>query len=697
MVFSRQLFLLTLFGGWVSETLVLGKVRWRYRGIGVAILLLLGVGQHAWGAGVTLNLKNADLEAVISTVSEITGKNFIVDPRVKGKVTIISSKPLDEDAIYEVFLTVLNVHGFAAIPTGSVIKIIPDATAKQTGPPIGGNLPMGDELVTRVLQLQNVAAAQLVPILRPLVAQQGHLAAYPASNVLIIADRASNIRRLISIIERVDRPTEGKVDFIALQHASATEVVRILGSLSQAQGKGAGAAAVGAVQLVADERTNSVLVGGGKAFRLRMRVLIEHLDTPIGRSGNTQVVYLRYAQATDLLPVLTGVSDKTGAGGAAGGSKGVGAPTEPAVIQADETTNALVITAPPATMQTLLEVIRKLDIRRAQVLIEGVIAELSVDRQAEFGVQWAVGGQDGPAAVLNFNNLLGIIGAITDPQGYVTNPATPKDGLSLADYKVSTHGIQVAALVRALEANGDTNILSTPNLVTLDNEEAEMVVGRNVPFLTGSFTTDTSGANNPFQTIQREDVGLTLKVKPQISDANAIKLEIDQEVSSIAPNLTIAASDLITNKRQIKTVVMVDDGEFVVLGGLIDDNVNQSEQKVPFLGDIPLLGALFRSRTSTVQKTTLMVFLHPTILRTAEDNTRIAGGKYNILRAAQLNQVKNRGVFMPRVPTPVMPELGDYLREAPPFQELNTDGSDVVDRRRIKDTRNLSPAAVGSK
>ena len=645
---------------------------------------------------ITLSLKDADIKAVIGTVAEVTGRNFVVDPRVKGKVTIISSRPLDEDAIYEVFLSVLNVHGFAAVKAGNIIKIVPDANAKQIGLPIGGTLPKGDELVTRVIQLENVAAAQLVPILRPLVAQQGHLAAYPASNVLIVADRASNIRRLISIIERVDRPTDGKVDFIALEHASATEVVRILGSLGQAAAQGKPPVAGGGVQLVADERTNSVLVGGGKAFRLRMRVLIGHLDTPTNRSGNTQVVYLRFAQATDLLPVLTGVSDNTQQGGGSGGGKAVGAPKEPIVIQADETTNALVITAPPASMQTLIEVIRKLDIRRAQVLIEGVIAELSVDRQADLGVQWAVGKRDGPAAVLNFNNLLGIVGLVTDPQGYVTNPATPKDGLSVADLKVSTGGFQFAALLRALESDGDTNILSTPNLVTLDNEEAEMVVGRNVPFLTGSFTTDTSGANNPFQTIQREDVGLTLKVKPQISDGNAIKLEIDQEVSSIAPSLSVTAQDLVTNKRQVKTVVMVDDGEIVVLGGLIDDNVNQSEQKVPLLGDIPLLGALFRSRSNTVQKTSLMIFLHPTILRTAEDNTRVAGGKYNLLRAAQLNQVHNRGLVMSRIKTPVMPELGDYLREAPPFQELQGVDSGAVDLRRIKDARHLRPEDAGA-
>ena len=644
-------------------------------------------------AMVTVNMPNADLAAVIEMVAAVTGKRFIVDPRVKGKVTIISKSQIDEGALYQVFLSVLSVHGFAAIPSGEVIKVVPDATAKQTGPPVGGVLPKGDELVTRVIALDNVAAAQLVPILRPLVAQQGHLAAYPASNVLIIADRATNIRRLMSIIARVDQPTEGKVEFIPLQHASATEVVRILGSLTQTKGKGPGAGA--AIQLVADERTNSILIGGGKSFRLRMRALIGHLDTPTGRGGNTQVIYLRYAKAADLASVLTGVSDNSKGGPGAG--KGVGAPKDPIVIQADETTNALVITAPPDTMQELLEVIRKLDIRRAQVLIEGIIAELSVDRQAELGVQWAVGREDGPVGVLNFNNLLGIVGLITDPEGYVTNPATPKDGLSLADWKVSAGGFEFAALLRALEGDGHSNILSTPNLVTLDNEEAEMVVGRNVPFLTGSFTTNASGANNPFQTIQREDVGLTLKVKPQINEGNAIKLEIDQEVSSIAPGLTVAASDLVTNKRQVKTVVMVDDGEIVVLGGLIDDNVSQSEQKVPLLGDIPFLGALFRSRTSTVQKTTLMIFLHPTILRTAEDNTRVAGGKYNLLRAAQLNQVQERGTFMPHVRTPVLPDMGSYLREAPPFQELQAVPDGVGDQRRVKDTRYLDPAAAGAK
>lgn len=675
----------------VSETFAGVAGAWRRIVVGTAVLLFC-FSTAVVGAGVTLNFKAADLEAVIATVGEITGKNFVVDPRVKGKVTIISSSPLDEDAIYQVFLSVLTVHGFAAVPSGNVIKILPDASAKQSGGTITGGFGVGDELVTQVIPIENVTAAQLVPILRPLVAQAGHLAAYPASNVLIVADRAGNIRRLLSIIERVDRPTEGKVEFIPLQHASSTEVVRILSSLSQAGGKG-GPAATGGVQLVADERTNSVLVGGNKGFRLRMRALIGHLDTPIGRGGNTKVIYLRYAKASDLVPVLTGVSESAKQASA----KGAPAAREGVVIQADETTNALVITAAPDTMQSLTEVIRKLDIRRAQVLIEGIIAELSVDRQAELGIQWAVGREDGPAAVLNFNNLLGIIGLITDPEGYVTSAETPKDGLSVADWKVTAGGFQFAALARALEGDGNTNILSTPNLVTLDNEEAEMVVGRNVPFLTGSFTTSGDGATNPFQTIEREDVGLTLKVKPQINEGNAIKLEIDQEVSSIAPSLTAAATDLVTNKRQVKTVVMVDDGEIVVLGGLIDDNVNQSEQKVPLLGDIPFLGALFRSRSSTVQKTTLMIFLHPTILRTAEDNTRIAGGKYNILRAAQMNQVQDRGMFMPNVRTPVLPEMGSYLREAPPFQELQETPETVVDLRRLKDTRNLPPAAAGAK
>lgn len=656
------------------------------------VLLLLGLNGGASASEMTFNFKDADIRVIIEAVAKATGRTVIIDPRVKGKVTVVSQTPLVDDAIYDVFLSVLAVHGFSAVPVGDLVKIMPDAVAKQTGSSQQASAS-ADELVTRVIPLENVGAAQLVPILRPLIMPAGHLGAHPGANVLIVADREENIGRLLRIIERVDRPTDGSVDFIALQYASASEVVRVLTSLEPAGAKVAQGAG-GQVQLVADERTNSVLIGGNKAYRLRMRALIGHLDTPIVQGGNTQVIYLRYAKAADLVPVLTGVSDSDK--GQAGAAKGGPATKEGVVIQADETTNALVITAPPDTMRSLTEVIRKLDIRRAQVLIEGIIAELSVDRQAELGVQWAVGREDGPVALLNFNNVLGIVGLVTDPEAYLTSEDTPKDGFTVGDWKASAGGWQFAALLRALEGDGKTNILSTPNLVTLDNEEAEMVVGRNVPFLTGSFTTSADGASNPFQTIQREDVGLTLKVKPQINEGNAIKLEIDQVVSSIAPSLTAAANDLVTNKRQVKTVVMVDDGQIVVLGGLIDDNVNQSEQKVPLLGDIPFLGALFRSRSSTVQKTTLMIFLHPTILRTAEDNTRIAGGKYNILRAAQMNQVQKQGMFMPNVRTPVMPEMQEYLREAPPFRELEAPDDVVVDLRRTKDTRKLPPASAGA-
>jgi len=362
--------------------------------IGILLIQLMLVAP-AYAAEVTLNLKDADISALISTVAEVTDRNFIIDPRVKGKVTVISSRPMDSDEVYQVFLSILKVHGFAAVPSGEVIKIVPDVNAKQDGIPTAndGSPGRGDEMVTRVVQVDNVAAAQLVPILRPLVPQQGHLAAYPATNVLIISDRANNVERLLTIIRRIDQVSDSEIEVITLQFASAVEVVRVLTSLKRATpaAKGAAAAAGGGQVLVADERTNSVLLSGDRASRLRMRAIISHLDTPLDTGGNTDVIYLRYATAADIVDTLLGVG-KIEEQEAQQGKGKVTAPKGAFDIQADEATNALVITAPPDIMRTLKHVISQLDIRRAQVLVEAVIAEVSEDTARELGVQWAFGG-----------------------------------------------------------------------------------------------------------------------------------------------------------------------------------------------------------------------------------------------------------------------------------------------------------------
>ncbi|MCU7922357.1 MAG: type II secretion system secretin GspD [Candidatus Thiodiazotropha sp. (ex Dulcina madagascariensis)] len=634
-----------------------------------AVLLSLSWSLPSHAEQITLNLNNADIEALIKTVSEHTGKNFVIDPRVKGKVTVISAHPMESEEFYQVFLSILEVHGFSTIPSGDVIKVVPDVKAKQGGIPTIdaiGELP-GDQIVTRIIQVKNVTSAQLVPILRPLIPQEGHLAAYPDTNVLIISDRRQNVDRLMKIIQKIDRVSDSSIEVITLQHASAAEVVRILNGLQAPAAKGGRRSAT---KLVADERTNSILISGSPTSRLRARVVVEHLDTPFDNEGNAQVVYLKYANAVDLVTVLTGVSANMDNGKQGGGAAGKGKPKLPINIQADEASNALIITAPPDIFRSLQAIIRKLDIRRAQVLVEAIIAEVSYDKAKKLGVQWVVDGTpdgSGPVGVINLGSpsISDVYSAVETGQGIPLGPGT-----SIGLGKFDSNRINFAALIQALESDTTTNILSTPSITTLDNQEAEIVIGQNVPFVTGSYssTGGTSNSVNPFQTVQREDVGLTLKVKPQINEGNSIQLEIEQEISSINASASTGTSDIVTNKRNFKTVVMVDDGNTIVLGGLIREDLQQIEEKVPLLGEIPILGALFRANKTTKIKRNLMVFIRPVVLRDAAVSTQIASDKYNFFRAQQL-EMKLDGVdLMSDEETPVLPPRFGTL--APPFDDV---------------------------
>ncbi len=609
---------------------------------------------------ITLNFVNADITTIIEAVSKQTGKNFIVDPRVKAKVTIISQKPMNSADIYQVFMSVLKVHGFAAVPGRGVIKIIPEADAKQDAiDTVSNRHPgIGDEIVTRVIEVKYVDAAQLVPILRPLVPQRGHLAAYPASNILLISDSADNVSRLVSIIERIDQATGDDVEVMPLRHAIASDIVRIVTQLDTPEpGK-----PKSDNKLIADDRTNSILLGGDKSSRLRLRALILHLDTPMDIGGDTHVVYLRNAVAKDLVPVLTGVSQSVG------GTKGAAAAATPGskmTIQADENTNSLVINAPPDVFRSLRGVIQKLDIRRAQVLVEAVIAEVSQNASRELGIQWAADGSStkNPVGIVNFTAG----GSIT---GLLASPPSIADGLNLAIGDL-TGANKIGALVRALSADAGTNILSTPSLVTMDNHEAEIVVGQNVPFITGQYSsTGGSGSStvaNPFNTVQRQDVGLSLKIKPQINEGDTVKLDVAQEVSSIATSSV--GVDLITNKRSIKTSVMVEDGQVLVLGGLIEDNLSEVEQRVPGLGDIPILGWLFRYKKTTKVKTNLMVFLNPTILKDPALVAKYTDDKYTFMRKHQI-AMRERGLtMMSNSEVPVMPEIPNFINLPPPYTE----------------------------
>ncbi len=659
----------------------------RCRRLLAALLLGATLTLPVAAAPVTLNLKDADINALVESMSVLTGRNFIVDPRVKARVTLISSRPMDEKELYEVFLSVLAVHGFAAVPSGKVIKIIPAAGAKQENIPTVEQLRgvESDQIVTRVIQVENVSAAQIVPILRPLIPPQGHLAAYTPTNVLIISDSAANVERIASIISRIDRASNEEVEMLPLRHASATEIVRVLTALEQGKARADPAGGVGTpTRMVADERTNSILLSGDQASRLRLRALITHLDTPVDSGGNTQVVYLRYAKAKDMVTVLQGVSKSLSteatrnapmagaqaASGAPPGGSSSGGSSNLVDIQADEATNSLVITAPPDLTRSLRSVIAQLDVRRAQVLVEAVIAEISAEKTAELGVQWvastdfAVGFTNLGTDTSSLANIIGL--AAQANEGDLTNLSAARvpSGMQMAFGDFSGNN-RFGALISALAKDADTNVLSTPTVVTLDNEQAEIIVGQNVPFVTGNYTTGTTSSStsstvgNPFQTINREDVGIKLKVKPQINEGNAVKLEIEQEVSSVVPSANAATQGPTTNKRSIKTKVLVENGQVLVLGGLIDDKLDESAQKVPLLGDMPVLGNLFRYRNTTKLKRNLMVFLHPMILRDANEGSLYTSDKYSYIRQQQQAAREGANYLLPNVQAPILKPQND--------------------------------------
>ncbi len=620
----------------------------------------------------TLNFTDTDINAVIGAVSEMTGQNFIVDPRVKGKVTIISNKSMNADDVYQVFLSILKVHGFAAIPGKHVTKIVPEVNAKQDAVPTltKSQKSMGDAFVTQVVEVKHVNAAQLVPILRPLVPQRGHLAAYPTSNILVISDSAANINRLMTIIHRIDQATSDELEIIELKYASASEIVRVINQLTRQNSKSAGGG--GKLKIVADDRTNSILLGGDKSRRLKLRSIIAHLDTQVDVGGTTHVIYLHYANAKDLVKVLTSVGKNIRKKGGKGAVKGASQRNNKISIQADESTNALVIHAPPDVFRTLRSVIQKLDIRRAQILIEGVVAEVSVSTALELGVLWGAGktnsnGQidGGPVGFVNFGLAPG--GGIG---GLLSTPPVIGSGLSVLVGDLSG-ATKIGALIRTLASDSTTNIISTPSILTMDNEEAEIVVGQNVPFTTGSFSsTGTGGGSNPgnpFQTIKRQDVGLTLRITPQVNEGDAIKLDVEQELTALQGSAI--GTQPITTKRSIKTSIMVEDGQMIALGGLIREQLTEKEEKVPLLGDIPLLGWLFKYQTTSKEKGNFMLFLNPKILKDSAMQTTVTEGKYNYIRAEQLD-IRERGVnLMSNEDSPLIPEFKEFLKLPEPYKE----------------------------
>jgi len=637
------------------------------------VICILGVSFA--NAQTTPNFREADIRKIVEAVSEVTGKTFILDPRVTAKVTILSKTPLSADAFYEAFLSILEVHGYVAITVGDVVKVVPDASSRQKPTLLSTDGAGADDMVTQVVKVQNIGAAQLVPILRPLIPQYGHLAAHPGSNMLIISDRRQNLERMLSIIRRIDLSNDDEIEVVPLQHASSGEVVRVLTALTQTPRTDGMPVTT---SLVADARTNSILIGGDKKGRLRLRVLIAHLDTPLEDGGSTRVRYLRYADAEELAGKLqTHFTQQSTAGAASGASN-----PDHVSVWADPQTNAIVVNAPPKMMRSLMSIVDKLDIRRAQVLVEAIIVEVLATKVSDLGVTWAVegSGSNAPIGITNFpasgTNLINLIGAT---QGGTIDPSAASaigEGISIGIGRIVSGGTSFAAILHALEADATTNIISTPTIVTTDNEEASLNVGQEVPFVTGSFTnTGTAGgAVNPFQTIQREQIGVKLTITPQINEGNAILLKISQEISSIAESAT-GAADLITNQRTIDTTVIVEDGGILVLGGLIEDTLRESTQKVPILGSIPLIGALFRNRSVDKVKTNLMVFIRPTILRDGTEATNATHAKYNYTR----DLLMGRGTNVPQMigeERPTIPPLESYEKQKKALDSATDDSGD---------------------
>ena len=577
----------------------------------IAVLLMAGMAmplqaEESW----QINLKDADIEAFISQVADITGKSFVLDPRVKGKVSVLSSEPMNQEGVYELFLSVLQIHGLAAVPAGDVTLVIQQNDVKQAGRSLEERAAVdSQELLTKVIMIKNTPALDLVPILRPLVAKYGHLAGVKSANALIISDHAININRIEEIIDRLDRSGSEELEVVQLKEAWVGNVVTMLQSLDPSkvsQGTTDNNNTAGSIRVVADERSNRLIIKGEKTARERIRGLIEQLDQPSYFSGSAQVIRLQYADATKLAEMLKNLMGEASGSGDEAKVKGdVG-------IHADEDLNALVVRAEPSILKEVQELVNSLDVRRAQVLIESAIIEVTGDTSDALGVQWVRGDLDSPVAGTNFNNAGPGLATIATGVATGDYASAVGQGLTIGGFKESGGDIDFGVIIQALKSNSSTNLLSTPSIMTLDNQEAEIVVGQNVPFVTGQTASSTN--TNPFTTIDRQDVGVTLKVIPHIHDGEAIRLEVEATAESVSNTTVAGSADLITNKRSIKTMILSDDGETIVLGGLIRDDVREVVSKVPLLGDIPLLGWLFRSKSVNQVKSNLMVFLRPTIV-----------------------------------------------------------------------------------
>lgn len=662
-----------------------------FRLICLALLLTLASLLARAEEQVTLNFVNSDIESTIKAVGVITGKNFVIDPKVKGTINIVSNQPVSRDLIYQILLSALRQQGFTAIDNGSIVKIMPENDAKTQSVLVlkRRGKAGGDQIVTQAWALQHESASQLANTLRPLVSASNLITAYPGNNTLIITDYADNVARIRQVVEEIDQPGQNDVLPIPIKHASALDVAQTLARLMPeifVQGVASPPALPEGVRrtvVVPDVRSNQLLVRSATGEHARqIRSLVKTLDTPSAAEGNINVVYLRNAEAVRLANTLKGIltgqssgNQSTSSGNSSGfgssafgnnsgsGTAATGSQTTPTastsstgsttpqgtsasvqisganvLIQADPVTNSLVITAPDHIYKNLRSVIDKLDVRRAQIYIEALIAEVNVSKATELGVQWmGAGGNNSLSGGIisaigsGANNLTTIAAGIKS--GTPTLPTGFNLGIFNGDPTSGTASLGL--LARAIEKAGDGNILSTPNLLMLDNEEAKIIVGQNIPLLTGSYTTSASGSSNPFQTVERKDIGIKLKIRPQISDAGAVTLTVAQEVSSIDNTVNTGGAGIATKVRMIETKVLVDDGQIIVLGGLIEEKLGLANNKVPLLGDIPVVGGLFNYEERNQEKVNLMVFLRPVVLRDAQASRALSSDRYEYLRAEQ--------------------------------------------------------------
>ncbi|MEM8500171.1 MAG: type II secretion system secretin GspD [Pseudomonadota bacterium] len=582
----------------------------------IAMLLALFITVHAPSANaqpeasVNLALENADIKELVRWASDHVEKNIILHPKVSGKVTVIAGEPMTSKEAYDVFLSVLQVHGFAVVETTDALKVVPSNLANESSAPLlsSETATNADDVVVRILKIRNVAANQLVALLKPMMPKEALLTAYPDSNLLIISDRAANINRIVRIVGQIDRAGLIDIELIRLKYASAKDVIQIITQLVQPSNAGGAQG----FTIAEDARSNSILMTGNPIIRDQLRGLIGNLDQPLSGDGNTQVVFVNFADAKSLVPILRSVS-----GSVQKADRDQTFQHVDVKIEVSEPNNALVITAPPSLLDTMKGVIETLDVRRPQVLVEAIIVEVNDDILRDMGVEW----------FSDDNRTFTGIGALPNS---LTTPAPPNfgEGLTFGFFRDG----ELRALMRALEADTEANVLSTPTIVALDNEEAEILVGSNVPFVTGQATNSASSTENPFQTIQRQDIGVSLKVKPRINRDQSITLEVEQAVETISP---ATASDIVTSKREIKTKVLIENGEVLVLGGLIDDRVDSVERGVPLLRSLPIVGRAFKSTKTQVTKNNLMVFIHPVILNDRRENESATKSRYERFRDLQ--------------------------------------------------------------